>query len=100
VTEDTMLDAITAEQYLAKLNEERRTVLMLTEGYAVPDDWTKGDVTFSAIGRYIGNRFRGAPLSEAAVRYIRDRSLEMLNPSLVKNPKKTTKQRKRKPKKL
>lgn len=94
MTEDTLLTRVTAEQYLSRLSEERRMVLMLTEGYGVPDDWDEGDVTYSAVGRYIGRRFRGAPLSEAAIRYIREKSLQMLNPDLAKQPKKSAKNRK------
>lgn len=87
MTEDHLLDRVVVEQYLTRLSEERRMVLLLTEGFEVPQDWTEGPVTYSAIGRYIGRKFRGKPLSEAAIRYIRDKSLETLNPELAKNPK-------------
>lgn len=71
-------------------------VLLLTEGFGVPDDWHEGEVvTYSAIGRYIGIRFRGSPLSEAAIRYIREKSLEILNPELAKNGKKSAKNRRK-----
>lgn len=83
MTEDEMLDRIDAERFLQRLNPERATVLLLTEGYGVPDDWQEGDVTYSAIGRYVGKKFRGKPLSEAAIRYIREKSLEILNPALA-----------------
>lgn len=95
MSEDPIINKITVEQYLSRLSEERRTVLLLTEGFGVPDDWHEGDVTYSAIGRYIGTRFRGAPLSEAAIRYIREKSLEILNPELAKNSKKSAKNRKK-----
>jgi hypothetical protein len=95
VSEDSVINKITCEQYLSKLNEERKTVLLLTEGFGVPDDWEEGEVTFSSIGRYIGKKFRGEPLSEAAIRYIREKSLEILNPDLAKNPKKSPKNRRK-----
>lgn len=98
MSEDSVINRITVEQYLSQLSEERRTVLLLTEGFGVPDDWNEGDVTYSAIGRYIGVRFRGEPLSEAAIRYIREKSLEMLNPDLAKKEKKPSKNRQKSPK--
>lgn len=84
MTEDDMLNRIEVQGYLAKLSPERRTVLLLTEGFGVPADWTGGTVvTYQAIGVYVGNKFRGRPLSEAAIRYIREKSLEILNPALA-----------------
>lgn len=84
MNEDELLNRIDAERYLAKLSPERRMVLLLTEGYGVPPDWTEGAVvTYQAIGAYIGKKFRGRPLSEAAIRYIREKSLEILNPALA-----------------
>lgn len=96
MTEDDMLNKIEVQRYLAKLTPERATVLLLTEGFGVPDDWTAGSVvTYQAIGIYVGNKFRGRPLSEAAIRYIREKSLEILNPALalMKPPKGTAKNR-------
>lgn len=91
MNEDAILDHIAVEQYLSRLSPERRAVLLLTEGFAVPSDWTEGAVTYSAIGRYIGKRFRGEPLSEAAIRYIREKSLEMLHPDYPNNVRRPSK---------
>lgn len=88
MTEDDMLNRIDAERFLSRLSPERAAVLLLTEGYGVPEDWTEGQsVTYQAIGAYIGKKFRGRPLSEAAIRYIREKSLELLNPNREEPPK-------------
>lgn len=70
--EDQILDQITVAQYLRELTPERREILLLAYRVTQPDDWTETwPPRYAAIGRYIGRRYRGKPLSEASIRYIR-----------------------------
>lgn len=83
MTEDTILNRIAVQQHLSKLDAEDRLVMVLVYELECPEDWTeKWPPTYAAIGRYVGTKFRGAPLSEAAIRYKHNESLGDLNPQL------------------
>lgn len=80
MTEDTILNKVAVEQYLSGLDPESRMVLTLIFELDIPDDWGEdGAVTYAAVGRYVGRKFRKRPLSEAAIRYIRDMALAELS---------------------
>jgi hypothetical protein len=102
VTEDDLLAGIAVEQALNRLADpEARAVLSLVFGIACPPDWDQGPARrwpppYSAIGRYIGKKFRNGPITEAAVRYIRDRALSELRGE--ERPKSARNGRKSRPK--
>lgn len=80
-----VFDGIEVSVCLEGLSEERRVVLELVFGLKYPDDWNpKVPVTLNEIGRYFGNRFRGAPIGEASVRHIRDVALQEIRDNLKK----------------
>lgn len=80
--EETVLNRVACEQLLVHLTAEHRLVLELVFGLETPGDWPWKDTTwpptYAAIGWYVGMRFRGKPLSEAAIRYIRTAALRRL----------------------
>lgn len=77
--DDEVLNRVTVEQQLARLEPESRTVLSLVFKIDQPTDWVAPwPPTYAAIGVYIGLKFRNRPLSEAAIRYIRDEALAEL----------------------
>jgi hypothetical protein len=80
--EDALLNGIAVEQLLATLSEEHRLVLELVFGLRYPADWpwdnTAWPPTYASIGWYVGQKLRGRPLSEAAIRYIRTCALKKL----------------------
>jgi hypothetical protein len=57
-------------------------MMLLVYGIEFPDDWGARPVTFTTIGEYIGIKFEGAALSEAAIRYRRDVLLQRLRGGL------------------
>lgn len=70
---DEVLNRVAVEQQLNRLEPESRLVLTLVFGLEMPEDWPgPWPATYAAMGDYIGRRFRKGPLSEAAIRYIRD----------------------------
>jgi hypothetical protein len=80
--EEELLNRISTEQLLVLLSEEHRLVLELVFGLRHPADWpwpgAAWPPTYAAIGWYVGQRMRGKPLSEAAIRYIRTAALKKL----------------------
>lgn len=71
--EDDILVRLVVEDALAKETELDRVMMLLVHKIEVPSDWPgPWPYTFVDVGRYIGLRFRGVPLSEATVRYRRD----------------------------
>lgn len=80
--EESVLNRVACEQLLETLSAEHRLVLELVFGLESPEDWPWKDTTwpptYAAIGWYVGMRFRGKPLSEAAIRYIRSAALRRL----------------------
>ena len=86
MSEEAILNRISVAQYLERLkSEERRVMLSLVYALYCPDDWNPDDrwpPTYAAVGRYVGIRFRGEELSEAAIRYQEMCALEELNPEL------------------
>lgn len=71
--EDQILDRIDLERQLARLHPADRDMMLLIERFDKPDDWTaEWPPRFSDIGIYIGLKYRGKPLSEAAIRYRRN----------------------------
>lgn len=81
--EEQLLNRIAVEQLLVTLSAEHRLVLELVFGLRYPKDWPWPDSawppTYSAIGWYVGNKMRGKPLSEAAIRYIRTAAIRKLS---------------------
>lgn len=90
MSEDGVLNRVAVAQLLATLAEEPRVVLELTFGLTYPEDWPWPDAnwppTYAAVGFYVGNRFRGKPLSEAAIRYIRNAAMRHLHAVLTGTP--------------
>lgn len=78
LTEDEMLDRVAVQQVLAVLSEPDRIMMKMVFGLEYPADWGNRQPTFTTIGHYIGMRFEGEPLSEAAIRYRRDVLLRRL----------------------
>lgn len=71
--EDTILTRVTIEAELEKLHPAERAMMLLIYKIDQPEDWTgPWPPKYEAIGRYIGLKFEGRPLSEAAIRYRRD----------------------------
>lgn len=68
MNEDEILDRVAVERLLARLDEADRLLLLMVHGIEFPPDWGARPVTFTTIGAYLGLRFEGAPLSEAAIR--------------------------------
>ena len=80
--EDVVLNRVACEQLLVHVTPEHRVVLEWVYGLYTPEDWPGKDTvwppTYAAIGWYVGMRFRGKPLSEAAIRYIRTAALRRI----------------------
>ena len=73
MSEDRMLMEIDVERALAALHPADRVMMVLIYQLEQPADWTgRWPPKFEDIGRYVGLKFEGAPLSEAAIRYRRD----------------------------
>ena len=83
MNEETVLNRVACEQLLVHVPPEHRLVLTLVYGLETPADWPWKDTTwpptYAAIGWYVGMRFRGKPLSEAAIRYIRTAAVRRLS---------------------
>lgn len=90
MSEDVVINRVAVAQLLATLSAEPRLVLELTFGLTYPGDWPWPNAswppTYAAVGFYVGNRFRGKPLSEAAIRYIRNAALRHLHGVLTGMP--------------
>ncbi len=90
MSEDGVLNRVAVAQLLATLADEPRMVLELTFGLTYPDNWPWPDAawppTYAAVGFYVGTHFRGKPLSEAAIRYIRNAALRQLHAVLTGAP--------------
>jgi hypothetical protein len=88
--EDGVLNRVTVAQLLATLADEPRMVLELTFGLTYPEKWpwpnSKWPPTYADVGFYVGVKFRGKPLSEAAIRYIRNAALRQLHAVLMGSP--------------
>lgn len=84
--EEELLNRIAVEQLLVTLSAEHRLVLELVFGLRHPSDWPWANAawppTYAAIGWYVGEKMRGKPLSEAAIRYIRTAALKKLAETL------------------
>ena len=71
--EDQILAQVDIEAALSKLPPSYAVMMLLVYKVKQPDDWeAQWPPRFEDIGWYIGMRFRGHPLSEAAIRYRRD----------------------------
>lgn len=77
-SENEMLARVSVEQVLARLNEADRVMLNMIYEIEFPEDWGNLPVTYTNIGAYIGKRFEGKALSEAAIRYRRDVLIRVL----------------------
>lgn len=76
--EDEILSRIDLEVALAKLHPSDRDMMLLIYRVARPTDWkAPWPPRYLDIGEYIGKKYRGAALSEAAIRYRRDVVLRM-----------------------
>lgn len=79
VTEDQLLNIVAVEQLLARLEEPDRLMLRMIYHLDHPDDYEgPWPATYTDIGVYVGTRYEGQPLSEAAIRYRRDVLLAVL----------------------
>lgn len=79
MTEDMILNQIDVENELKKLNPADREMLLLMFKLYKPDDWTgRWPPKLAQIGDYIGRKFEGKPLTEAAIRYRKKAALEQL----------------------
>jgi hypothetical protein len=76
--EDHILNLVDLEHALAKLERPYREMILIIYRVWQPDDWEgRWPPTYQDIGVYIGIKFEGKPLSEAAIRYRRDQVKEM-----------------------
>ena len=80
--DETVLDTMTIEQLLGKLDPESRLVVELSFGLTYPKDWPwksgPWPPTYAEIAAYVGMKTRGRPLSEASVRYVRKQALQRM----------------------
>lgn len=80
--EEELINRIAVEQMLVTLSAEHRLVVELVFGLRHPPDWpwpnSNWPPTYAAIGWYVGQKMRGKPLSEAAIRYIRTAAVRKL----------------------
>lgn len=77
--EDDVLNRVSVDHVLRRLDEADAVMMRMVFRIEYPDDYAGGvPATFGDIGSYIGLRFEGAPLSEAAIRYRRDVALGVL----------------------
>lgn len=73
MTEDEILTLVAVEEALSRLTPEFSEMMRLIYKIGEPEDWdAPWPPTFEHIGAYIGLKFRGKALSEAAIRYRRD----------------------------
>ena len=73
MNEDQILTKVAAEAMLDKLIPADRDMMVLIFRIQQPDDWDgPWPPRFEDIGRYIGMKYEGVSLSEAAIRYRRD----------------------------
>jgi hypothetical protein len=78
VDEDQILDAVDIARALRRLHPEDALIIRLWFQLEQPEDWTwPWPPRCEDIGVYVGLRFRGRAMSEAAVRYHRDAVLAM-----------------------
>ena len=79
MSEDQILLQIDIDRALALLPPADRVMIELIFRVSVPADWGERDwpPTYTDIGDYLGRKFEGSPLSEAAIRYRRDVVLAM-----------------------
>lgn len=76
--EDEILARIDLEVALAKLHPSDRDMMLLIYRVSRPPDWdAPWPPRYLDIGAYIGLKYRGSALSEAAIRYRRDVVLRM-----------------------
>lgn len=74
MSEDRILDAVSVEALLEKLQPaDAEMLILIFRIQAPPDGWLgRWPPTYEQIGDYIGRKYEGRPLSEAAIRYRRD----------------------------
>ncbi len=73
VNEDHILTLIDLERALAKLHPADAQMMRLVYKLEQPEDWEyRWPPRYEDIGCYIGLKYEGSPLSEAAIRYRRD----------------------------
>lgn len=79
MTEDQILTEIAIEKALSTLHPADRLMMLLIFRISQPLDWDlkRWPPTYEDVGIYIGLKFEGKPLSEAAIRYRRDAILKM-----------------------
>lgn len=71
--EDAILTSIDLERALATEHPADREMILMVFRIEVPSDYVgPWPPKYEDIGRHIGTKFEGAPLSEAAIRYRRD----------------------------
>lgn len=79
-----ILTLIELENVLGKLPDADREMLLLLFRVEMPEDWRwPWPPRVSQIGEYIGYKYEGRPLSEAAVRYRKKVLLESMQGTRV-----------------
>lgn len=77
MNESAHLDTIAIATELARLRPWERDMVVMITGYEQPEDYAgPWPATYAHIGRYIGEKYEGRALSEAAIRYRRDQLYE------------------------
>lgn len=78
--EDRVLLSISLRQALARYFDERdQQILMLYFQLEQPDDFDEGwPPTYASVGRYVGTRLYGEPITEGSVRYRVELALKQL----------------------
>ena len=77
--EDIILNQIAVEDHLKKLRKGDRELILLYFYLWIPSDWPYTHPSDPAyIGKYIGKKYEGKALSEAAVRYRKKQILKYL----------------------
>lgn len=77
--ENELLNAVAVEQVLSHLDPQSRAVVEILFGISLPEDWPfVGTPTLSMVGMYVGVRYTGVPMTEAGVRWVRNRAMTKL----------------------
>lgn len=91
MNEDQILDHVSVERLLATLGAaDAEMLILIFRIKAPPDGWTgRWPPTYEQIGDYIGRKYEGRPLSEAAIRYRRDAVFAVLRGDGVRKRRKS-----------
>lgn len=91
MNEDQILNQVSVEALLDTLTPaDAEMVALIFRLRPQPDDWVgRWPPTYDAIGAYLGNKYGGRPLSEAAIRYRRDAVFARLRGERTKSRRKS-----------